>query len=216
MFMLVIFIIYRKKISGFFKKNMQQFSEQDYNKLGLIFTYDAKDKDFVVGEFLPGLRNYNQNELGKSLINRTNSKDKIKKKLKVPKQVKVVIFSPNYLMSSYRHVSIKKILSKMMRKKNTIYVYLDSEPDNSVYAFLKQHRDKKNCVVWNEYNFWDKFLAIMNLDKASGLLGPYKELVYMHKIHGDGIVTSPDISYSQLQIGNNIHYNSDKLTHSKV
>ncbi|XP_041968157.1 protein toll-like [Aricia agestis] len=157
-----IYSLYRNQIHSMIKKTMHRFSHQERVNdrcKNIIVKYSDKDEEFVFKEIMPTLKeqpnlNVQMRPIHKpisaeSVVNRPGETDTI-----------LVIFSPNYLTSAYSHVNIKKIRGEMLKAKSTVYVFTDIGPDNSIYAFLKDQRDRRTSVSWNDINFW-KILQIL-------------------------------------------------------
>lgn len=49
----------------------------------------------------------------------------------------------------------------MLKAKNSIFVFADIGPENSIYAFLKEQRYTKTALLWNDQGFWNTFFAIL-------------------------------------------------------
>ncbi|CAH0583134.1 unnamed protein product [Chrysodeixis includens] len=132
------------------------------------FRYCDKDEEFVYKELFPVIKQSNAFKVQSMPINGSKKlKPCLRQKLPSciePEDVHhttIVVFSSNYLMSYYSQVDIKKIHTEMLKKRNTIYVFVDIGSENSIYAFLKGQRDMLTSIVWNEERFWDKLFSMI-------------------------------------------------------
>ncbi|XP_013173731.1 PREDICTED: leucine-rich repeat-containing G-protein coupled receptor 5-like [Papilio xuthus] len=131
----------------------------------IALKYSIADEEFVLKEIVPGLQDIKNVKLLMKPISDLNTKKsfmKILKRNESEKYVTIVIFSPNYLMTTYSKVNIKKIRGEMLKARNTIYIFVDTGPDNSIYAFLKDQRETRISVLWNELYFWDKIIDFVS------------------------------------------------------
>lgn len=188
-YLLVIigFLVYRNHLMSPITRILKDtyFSYMTYRRcktcLGLIIVHDKQDSGFVYEEFLPALKTYSESPIGKSLVTIPTNKDKIMNKIKRRNKNKtyLVVFSPNYLRAQFSDVSIINILSVMKDAKNTVYVFVDIGPYDSIYAFLKEQRDLRNSVVWDEPQLWNKFSTLVDLKKIDQLVKDNKNLKHV-------------------------------------
>lgn len=165
--LVVLYVDLRKHLYLVLKKTLYSLSHNNANNnnsRGIMVEYSDKDEEFVLKEVLPGMRHHLDLEIHTNVINNSARKQGFMNS--VTGTVKetyttLVIFSPNYLTSNYSHVNIKKIRGEMLKAKNTIFVFADIGPENSIYAFLKEQRDTRTTVMWNDQEFWNTFLAII-------------------------------------------------------
>ncbi|KAJ8719078.1 hypothetical protein PYW07_016634 [Mythimna separata] len=171
---LIVFIIYRKQINSIVKKKLNTFKPPTPKKnktyrIHLDFCY--QDEEFVNREILPVMNN---TECLKSLMPSGKKEDNTayylgykksanyKRYIKdIKPQANIIIFSSNFLMQRYGHVDIKKIHSEMLKSENTVYVFADVGPENSIYAFLEEQRDTRKTLKWDEEHFWTKLLYML-------------------------------------------------------
>lgn len=189
LFVIIGFIVYRnhlmspitRVIKNHYNAYMTYWRFRKY--LGLTIVYDQQDAEFVFEEFLPAIKaysEYNQSLVCQDLVTVTTNKDKLRNKMNPKNKDKVymVVFSPNYLRAQFKDVSIKNILSVMKEARNTMYIFTDIGPDDSIYAFLKEQRDPTNSVVWNQPYQWDNFSKIADVKDIGNLVADYKKLNY--------------------------------------
>lgn len=149
------------------KKLFKYYSKSDNNTdqyKNVIVRYSENDEEFVFKEILPGLKNHKNFKVQPKLV-KTNCKENfIKHFTNGSKEgdTVLVIFSPNYLTSAYSHVNIKKIRGEMLKTKNTLYVFTDIGPENSIYAFLKEQRDQRTAILWSDPNFWNLLITMLS------------------------------------------------------
>ncbi|XP_037297078.1 protein toll [Manduca sexta] len=216
---IILFLMHRKSINDALKKKffaLTHSSDSKHENTNVIIKYSDVDEEFVLKEVLPVLRTHKNlkihtsptknSENAESFINNftTCVKDIYKYKT-------LVVFSPNYLITTYSQVDIKKIHTAMMEADNTIHVFVDSGPENSVYAFLKDQRDIRTSIVWSEPNFWDKVV-----DKLTERIKDEEcdtELGKKDQVFVDNAKES-DISFSKLPEPN--IYDLNALTHGQV
>ncbi|XP_031763230.1 protein toll-like [Galleria mellonella] len=177
MVMIILFVVYRKQINMMVKKKL---CERKNNKThmpsnenlsaekskNIIVKYCDDDEEFILKEMVPGLRCHNL-KLHMNPIKFPNNTQNFMKNLTLcikdtHKYTTLVVFSPNYLTSTYSHVNIKKIHGEMLKAENTFYVFVDIGPENSIYAFLKEQRNERTSVVWSEVDFWNKILSMLS------------------------------------------------------
>lgn len=170
---LVVFIIYRKQINSIVKKKLNAFQNSTPKKskgkgFRINLDFCPQDEEFVLREMLPIMEN---TECLKSIIppiKRTYKDSCFKKSANfkryvkdVKPQARIVVFSSNYLPERFGHVDIKKIHSEMLKAENTVYVFADIGPENSIYAFLEEQRDVRRTLKWDEEYFWTKLLFML-------------------------------------------------------
>lgn len=146
----------------------------DKGEVAMLVDFDFRDTKFVNELLMPGLMKYGKTQIESPTpksITIPSKKEKLLKWFKdcvcPPSHILIIVFSPNFLMSQYSHVDIKKIQSKMARQVNSVFVFVDIGPENSVYTFLKDQRDRKNSVAWDEPNFWEKIAEIVDVEKIA-------------------------------------------------
>lgn len=172
----------------------------DEGNVAMLVKFDSRDTQFIDEQLMPGLMKYGKSQIGfprpKSMITVPTKREKLLKWLRdcfcPPSYIAIIVFSPNYLMSQYSHVDIKKIQSKMSRQVDSVFVFVDIGPENSVYAFLKDQRDTRNSVVWKESNFWEKISEITDVEKIA-LLHERSEDVL--RVERDGLFEISSNSY---------------------
>lgn len=212
---LILCITYRKQVNSlvknklFERKNTQSLS----NKTDIVVKYCENDEDFVLKEILPGLKYQKDIKIHTNPIKGVRNKQFIDNlKMCVTdahKHTTLVVFSPNYLTSTYSHVNIKKIHSEMLKAENTVYVFADVGPENSIYAFLKEQRDERTSVIWSEADSWSKFLTLLSGERKSN------ELRLKFKISKAKAKLPSNISFSRLPDWSNLN-NVNTFTHSHV
>lgn len=176
----VYVVLNRPKINAFLKKRLgiSFFGrrQQTTNAHRLNFKYCDKDEEFVYKEIFSVTQDKPPPKLIKEFLEqdrnerRCDSLEVITKVYGPPdifKRTTIVIFSPNYLTTHYSHVDIKKIHSEMLKMENTIFVFVDNGSEDSIYAFLKEQRDVKNSIVWDENDFWDKLIIMISEGRVS-------------------------------------------------
>ncbi|CAH0399211.1 unnamed protein product [Chilo suppressalis] len=198
---LILFVIYRKQVNTLIKKklcrrrNKNNETKQHLNETDIMVKYCEHDEEFILKEVIPGLKSQKEIKIHMNPITNTRNKQFIKNlKMCVKdahKYTTVVVFSPNYLTSAYSHVNIKKIHGEMLKAKNTVYVFADVGPENSIYAFLKEQRDMRTSVVWGETDFWNRILSVLPVEKYDGYRR--KSKVSRHKAK-----LTPNISFEKL------------------
>ncbi|OWR52546.1 putative toll precursor [Danaus plexippus plexippus] len=169
--------------------------------------YSEQDEEFVLKEIIPELKEHKKVEVNAQAINGTDdeSLNCFLNIFEVPK-MSLVIFTPNYLMTAYSHISIKKIRGAMMKSKNTVYVFTDIGPENSVYAYLKEQRDLRTSVLWNDPNIWHKLTTEITdgFYKIKMKLAPYEGNLQLinnrERVLADMLVTNTSdiIAHSQV------------------
>lgn len=134
------------------------------------FKYCDKDKEFVQTKLYALIRHNNSLKVPPVVTLEYNNRQEsnLVKKLgqcvkpqEVYKRTTIIVFSSNYLTTHYSQVDIKKIHSEMLKMENTIHLFVDVDSENSIYTFLKGQRDIMKSIVWNEENFFDKFLFLI-------------------------------------------------------
>ncbi|XP_045535305.1 protein toll [Papilio machaon] len=166
-FVIIAYFIYKKKFHELLKRICSNVYHDNFKKEEnkIAVKYSIADEEFVLKEIVPGLQDIKNVKLLMKPISDLNTKKsfmKILKRNESEKYVTVVIFSPNYLMTTYSKVNIKKIRGEMLKARNTIYIFVDTGPDNSIYAFLKDQRETRVSVLWNEVYFWDKIIDFVS------------------------------------------------------
>ena len=216
---LILFIIYRKQINLIVKNRFRSLRHPKDKKVHkIIFKYCEQDREFVLNEVIP-VMNFNVDLNIKTILSKKPS-EKVKFINKFSNCFKdtnecgtIVLFSSNYLMSTYSHVDIKKIHSEMLKAENTIYIFADIGPENSIYAFLEEQRDVTTSLLWNEDNFWENIFGML----AAGHNTAYGE--------NDELQETNKITITQAKMPSNISfklpdcpnmYNLNTLTHSQV
>lgn len=167
--LLMVYCTYQEQVNHFIKKTLYNnffnqnttVSDQDKN---IIIKYSENDEEFILKEILPELKEHKNYNVHLKCINSTRNRDNFIKQLKGTKEsnIVLVIFSPNYLTSAYSHVNIKKIRGEMLKSKNTVYVFTDIGPENSIYAFLKEQRDLRSTILWSDPNFWSVLIYMLS------------------------------------------------------
>lgn len=221
----VVFFIYRKHINHILKQRfyaLTHFGSKRDAMENIILRYTEKDEDFVVNEFLPALRMQKDVETHTNPIKGPKIREIFMENFRscvkdLRKSTKLVIFSSNYLTSIYSHVDIKKIHSEMLKAENTVYIFVDIDPENSIYAFLKEQRDVHTTVVWSEPNFWDILRAIVSSNDNGNINinMNYEYYIQSSKILSMKMKPPADISFSKLPEFPNM-YDLNALTHSQV
>lgn len=176
--MLVLFVVYRKQFNQIVKKKLCErkqknesisANETKNSPYDIVVKYCDEDEEFVLKDVVPVLRCHNMNLLMKPTKNVSNKHNFVKSLTQCVKDAckykTVVVFSPNYLTSTYSHVNIKKIHGEMLKAENTVYVFVDIGPENSIYAFLKEQRDESTSVLWSEVDFWNQILSMLSDDR---------------------------------------------------
>ncbi|XP_049870963.1 protein toll-like [Pectinophora gossypiella] len=161
--LVILYIDLRKYLYSTLKKTFYNLANQNSNnnnKRGIVVQYSDKDEEFVFKEVLPGMRHHLDLQIHTNPVNSSDGKQNFATPVRAMCTT-LVIFSPNYLTSNYSHVNIKKIRGEMLKAKNTIYLFVDIGPENSIYAFLKEQRDPKTTVLWCGQDFWNTFLATL-------------------------------------------------------
>lgn len=168
MITIILYFVYKKQINLIIKKKFQYFSQQNSNaeqNRNIIVKYFENDEEFVLKEILPELKEHKNFKVQTKLINKADSKENFIKHFKSgckENDTTLVVFSPNYLTSAYSHVNIKKIRGEMLKTKNTLYVFTDIGPENSIYAFLKEQRDQRTTILWSDPNFWNVLISMLS------------------------------------------------------
>ncbi|CAG5046448.1 unnamed protein product [Parnassius apollo] len=162
-----MYFIYKQKFNKILKRICSNlFRHAFYKKEDskIVVKYSIFDEEFVLQEIIPGLKDYDNAKIIMKPV--MTHKNNLLKKMKSQNHIEItlVIFSPNYLMTTYSQVNIKKIRGEMLKAKNTVYVFVDIGPDNSIYAFLKEKRDPEMSILWNEQNFWGKVMDFSSRD----------------------------------------------------
>ncbi|CAK1579482.1 unnamed protein product [Parnassius mnemosyne] len=162
-----MYFIYKQKVNAFLKRicfNLFRHTFYKKEDKKIVVKYSIFDEEFVLQEIIPGLKDYDNAKIIMKPV--MTHKNNLMKKIMSENGIEMtfVIFSPNYLMTTYSQVNIKKIRGEMLKAKNTVYIFVDIGPDNSIYAFLKEQRDPQISILWNELNFWGKVMDISSRD----------------------------------------------------
>lgn len=174
--MIILFVFYRKQVNSMVKRKLRDRKSKNgvpFHKThkdksrNIIVRYCDDDEEFVLKEVVPGLRCHNLKLFMKPVSN--DKQNLVKSLARCVKDSRryttLVVFSPNYLMSTYSHVNIKKIHGEMLKAENTVYIFVDIGLENSIYAFLKEQRDENTSVLWSEVDFWNKILGMLSVDR---------------------------------------------------
>ncbi|XP_059058541.1 protein toll-like [Achroia grisella] len=234
---IILFITYRKQCNKLIKKKLCDKKNNETpkppnenliandNYKNIIVKYSKDDEEFVLREIVPGLRCHNM-KLHMNPIKFPNNTNNFLRILYMcvkdtHKYSTLVVFSPNYLMSTYSHVNIKKIHGEMLKAENTFYVFVDIGPENSVYSFLKTRRDDRTSVVWSQVDFWKKILGMLSADskRKVNVNAATKKIIStrikskMCKLGKNKLPSN--ISISRLP-DRSLHYNINPYSHSHV
>lgn len=166
---IIYFFIYKEEIAHFIKKKLGYFSEHKYTKKEMvhaIIKYSEHDEEFVLKEMLPMMKTQKNITIHMHPIKKNYNTEQDYDNLNICihgtcNYKIIVVFSPNYLTTKYGHVDIKKIHTEMLKAVNTVYVFVDIGPENSIYAFLNSQRDEMTTVTWCVPNFWDRFFTLI-------------------------------------------------------
>ncbi|XP_028174861.1 protein toll-like [Ostrinia furnacalis] len=215
---LILFITYRKQVNSLIKKKLSERKHKKNTAVTsgrrreIVVRFCESDEEFVLKEILPELKGHKGVEVQINPINNLKNNqfiDSLKMCVKEHKHTTLVVFSPNYLTSTYSHVDIKKIHGEMLKAENTVYVFADVGPENSIYAFLKEQRDERTSVVWSEADFWKKFLRVVSGDMK-------KDELRMKSKYAKAKAKLPsNISFSRLPDWSSLN-NVNTFTHSHV
>lgn len=162
---IIALIVHRRRIYSFTKNVLEYRNNKSKRSLQSIVHFADEDEEFTFKNLLPGLRqNYPEINV-KPMSESMKCKWKYMKGFAKPYKyrdnvLKIVVFSPHYLTRAYRTINIRQI-REAMRTKNTVYVFAEIDPENSVYAYLKEQRDPSVSVVWEEPNFWNSFVKVI-------------------------------------------------------
>ncbi|XP_061704893.1 protein toll-like [Cydia pomonella] len=166
------FYLYRRRLYYITKTTIRKALDSSVPKprqLNLTIKCAEEDNEFVTTNILPVLNTY-QNVTTEVVYpghcKETNTEKDITSDAK-EKRITLVVFSPNYLTSAYRDVNIKKIRGEILKTRNTVYVFVDIGPDNSIYAFLKEQRDYRTTILWSDSKFWHNLLVLVKYNKRS-------------------------------------------------
>ncbi|KAL0832186.1 hypothetical protein ABMA28_001641 [Loxostege sticticalis] len=214
---LILYITYRKQVHSLLKKKLSERKNKKNLSLpsekNVVVKYCENDEEFVLKEILPGLKSHKGIQVHTNPIKNSRNKqfmDNLKMCVKdAHKYTTLVVFSPNYLTSTYSHVNIKKIHGEMLKAENTVYVFADVGPENSIYAFLKEQRDERSSVLWSEADFWNKFLGMLSGDKKT------EGLRMKSKFTRPKAKLPSNISFSRLPDWSSLN-NVNNFTHSHV
>lgn len=160
--------MYKKQIHTLIKQKFQYFSQLNNTidqPKNIIVKYTENDEEFVLKEILPELREHKHFKVQTKLINKSSDGDSFMKHFRNGSKESdsiLVVFSPSYLTSAYSHVNIKKIRGEMLKTRNTLYVFTDIGPENSIYAFLKEQRDQRTTILWSNPNFWNVLISMLS------------------------------------------------------
>ncbi|VVD00393.1 unnamed protein product [Leptidea sinapis] len=169
---MICYFKYKRHIHSVLKNqlfNISHSCEKKDKERSVILKYSEKDEEFVFKEILPGLNVHKSLKVHMKPISANTSTYNFIKRLKNSsneRDTTLVIFSSNYLMSAYSHVDIKKIRGEMLNAKNTVFVFTDMGAENSIYAFLKEQRDRRTTILWNNPNFWNILLPVLSKEKC--------------------------------------------------
>ncbi|CAB3250821.1 unnamed protein product [Arctia plantaginis] len=219
---IIVFIIYRKHINHMLKKRLSTYA-RPLGKTGMhniAISYCDKDEEFVLKEVLPVMKCNKSLKVHTNPIRNFSSKNRLIRHFtscvkNENKYTTLVVFSSNYLTSTYCHVDIKKIHSEMLKAQNTIYIFVDIGPENSIYAFLEEQRDVTTTMVWKESNFWEKFFGILSNGQAKRKLIANHDLVRTKQALSAKIKLPSNISFSKLPEEPNMN-DLNTVTHSQV
>ncbi|CAH2266089.1 protein toll-like [Pararge aegeria] len=171
----VTYYHYRIYIHLFIKHKLY-FLQKDAERVkNITVKYSKNDEEFVLKEILPELKVHKKYNVEVKCINCANNKNNFLKQQRGTNHsnIVLVIFSPNYLTSVYSNVNIKKIRGAMLKSKNTVYVFTDDGPENSIYAFLKEQRDQRSTILRSDPNFWTVLINMLsNGDRHSTIKMP--------------------------------------------
>ncbi|XP_063543683.1 protein toll-like [Cydia strobilella] len=166
------FYLYRRRLYYVTKTTIRKALDSTVSKprqLNLTIKCAEQDKEFIETNILPVLNTY-QN-VTTEVVYSNHCKETYNEKYITgdakEKRITLVVFSPNYLTSAYRDVNIKKIRGEILKARNTIYVFVDIGPDNSIYAFLKEQRDYRTSILWSDSKFWQNLLVLVKYSKRS-------------------------------------------------
>ncbi|XP_060802056.1 protein toll [Amyelois transitella] len=231
--MIVLFIFYRKNIKLAIKRKLWKSKNKNSKparkvKTGIMVNFCENDEEFILKDFVPQLKSQNfnlfihpvQNEIpiyvrksGRRVKDICTRKDDGALKY----DTTLVVFSPNYLMTAYKNVDIKKIHGEMLKAKDTIYIFVDIGPENSIYAFLKDQRDINTSVLWSDVDFWKKIIDMLSVDHDLGVVSAAEK---------DDIKTPVKLKISKAKCPRNIsfsklpdwstQYNVNPIAHSHV
>ncbi|CAH3983989.1 unnamed protein product [Pieris brassicae] len=169
---MLLYLKYRKNLHSMIKNKLYKVThpnEVEQQERTVFIKYSENDEEFVLKEIVPGLRVHKGIKVHTKPIPSDCNKENFIKQLKNSSKegdTTLVIFSPNYLMSAYSHVNIKKIRGEMLKAKKTVYVFTDMGTENSIYAFLKEQRDRRTTILWNNPNFWNILLPVLSKEKC--------------------------------------------------
>ncbi|XP_048007032.1 protein toll-like [Leguminivora glycinivorella] len=166
------FHFYRRRLYHVTKTTIRKALDSTVPKprqLHLTIKCVKEDNEFVLTNIVPVLNAYHNittEVIYPHNCKKTNTEKYITGDSK-EKRITLVVFSPNYLTSAYRDVNIKKIRGEILKTRNTIYVFVDIGPENSIYAFLKEQRDYRTTILWNDSKFWQNLLVLVKYNKRS-------------------------------------------------
>lgn len=221
---ITVFIIYRQHINHMLKKRFNKYAGTHlvgHNDIhNVVVRYCDMDEEFVLKEVLPTMKCNKALEIHTNPIKNSKSKENFMSSFMscvkdVNKSTTIVVFSSNYLMSTYSQVDIKKIHSEMLKADNTIYLFVDIGPENSIYAFLEEQRDVATAMVWKETNFWDKIFGMLSDGQAKGKYIANYELLKSNQVFSAKSKLPSNISFSKLPDWPNM-YDLNTLTQSQV
>lgn len=220
---IIAFLVYRKHINYIFKRRfytISHYNNKEDDIQNVIIKYTEKDEEFVLKEVLPVLKINKNLKIHTDSLKDSNNGEKFMDNFTscvkdLYNYTTIVVFSSNYLTSNYSHVDIKKIHTEMLKAENTVYVFVDIDPENSIYAFLKEQRDGRTTVVWNEPNFWDRLLAILSVCDIGKFKKNYEFPMQPNKILSVKIRPLSDISFSKVPDLPNV-YDINPLALSQV
>lgn len=189
-------------------------------KHNIAISYCDKDEEFVLKEVLPVMKCNKALKIHTNPIRNFSSKNRLLRHFTScvkteNKFTTLVVFSSNYLTSTYCQVDIKKIHSEMLKAENTIYIFVDIGPENSIYAFLEEQRDVTTTMVWKELNFWEKFFGILSNGEAKRKFIANHDLLRSKQALSPKMKLPSNISFSKLPESPNM-YDLNTVTYSQV
>ncbi|XP_075976289.1 uncharacterized protein LOC142976678 [Anticarsia gemmatalis] len=219
---IIVFIIYRKHINHMLKRRFCMYARNS-GKLemhNVVIRYCDNDEEFVLKEVMPVMKCNKALKIQTNPIKNSSNKENFIRNFTscvkdVNKCTTLVVFSSNYLTSTYSHVDIKKIHSEMLKAENTIYVFVDIGPENSIYAFLEEQRDVTTTIVWKETNFWEKLFGMLSDGHVKEKYIASYELMKSNQVFNAKAKLPSNISFSKLPDWPNM-YDVNTLTHSQV
>lgn len=220
---IIVCVIYRKHINYILKLRLFKYTREPVGKTEkqyVVIKYCDMDEEFVLKEILPVMK---CNKSLKVYANPIKNSDKKRNFMKNciscinydDNYMTLVVFSTNYLTSTYSHVDIKKIHSEMLKAENTIYVFVDIGPENSIFDFLEEQRDVLTTVAWKETNFWEKTFGLLSDGQFKVKYIANYDCLKPNQIYNTKSRLPSNISFSKLPDWPNM-YDLNTLTHSQV